>query len=405
MSRRDSPRLALKTLEQEPEKLPDLRLDHLRLLSDSTGMFQHAIYSMPNFAEGYCTDDNARALLLTIMLEATGDDTPEVRDLAATYAAFLNYAFVPANGRFRNFMSFDRRWLEETGSDDSLGHALLALGACIGRSKDEDFRHWGVELFHRALPSIEEVTSPRAWALALAAIHDYFRRFSGDRVVNRLRDVLTQRLLDVFQASSSPDWVWFEDILAYANARLPHALILSGRWSNRADAFDVGLRSLRWLIEVQRSESGHFRPIGSNEFYRRGGDRAEFDQQPIEAYVTIAACIEAWGATHDDFWMREAWRAFEWFLGRNDLNQPLYDPKSGGCFDGLHVDRVNRNQGAESTLAFLLSLQEMRRVESTLNAFSGPERAAVGVKGKPAQRKSRARAVSVPPTETESVQV
>ena len=367
-----SRRLVLKTLEQEPRKMPDLRLDHLRRLSDSTGLFQHATYSVRNFREGYCTDDNARALLLTVMLEDTGDETAEVQALASGYAAFINHAFIPESRRFHNFLGFDRRWQDETGSDECLGHALLALCGCIGRSRQEDLRRWAVELFDRALPAIADTTSPRAWALALVGIHEYFRRLSGDRVVNQLRDTLMQRLLDEFAAASSKDWVWFEKVLSYGNARLSHALILCGRFANRADALDTGLRSLRWLMRMQTAEAGHFRPIGCNHVFTRGGPRPDFDQQPIEAWVSVAACIEAWAATQDQFWIDEAWRAFEWFLGRNDLGQPLHDPKSGGCFDGLHVDRVNLNQGGESTLAFLLALQEMRLLESTLDTFSLP---------------------------------
>jgi glycosyltransferase involved in cell wall biosynthesis len=371
----------LKPLDQEPQELPDLRLDHLRRLSDSTGMFQHATYWLPNFREGYCTDDNVRALLLLVMLEETGDNTPEVQALATSYAAFINYAFIPETRRFHNFMSFERTWLDEDGSDDCLGRTLLALGACVGRSQREDLHHWAVDLFHLALPSVTNTTSPRAWALGLVAIHEYLRRLSGDRTVNLMRDILTQQLLDAFYATSSEDWLWFENVLSYDNARLPHALILSGRWANRAEALDVGLRSLRWLMREQTAEAGHFRPIGSNGFYPRGGQRATFDQQPLEAWTSVVACIEAWSVTEDDFWMREAWRAFEWFLGRNDLNLPLYDARSGGCFDGLHDDRVNLNQGAESSLAFLLALQEMRLVANALIPFAQPVAGPVSVPG------------------------
>jgi glycosyltransferase involved in cell wall biosynthesis len=371
-SPRRQARQALQSLDQEPRELPDLRLDHLKRLSDSTGLFQHATYWLPNFREGYCTDDNTRSLLLTVMLEETGDDTQEVRALATTYAAFINYAFIPETGRFHNFMSFERTWLDTDCSDDCLGRALQVLGACAGRSRREDLRHWAMDLFDQALSAASTMIYPRGWALGLLAIHDYFRRFSGDRSVDLMRDQLTQQLLDAFDATHSDDWLWFENQLTYDNARLPHALILSGRWSNRGEALEVGLRSLRWLMQQQTAEAGHFRPIGCNGFYPRGGQRAVFDQQPLEAWASVAACIEAWYATQDEFWMSEAWRAFEWFLGRNDLNLPLYDARSGGCFDGLHVNRVNLNQGAESTLAFLLALQELRIVESALSSFSQP---------------------------------
>ncbi len=353
----------LKPLEQEPRELPALRLEHLKRITDSTGIYQHAKYTLPNFKEGYCTDDNVRALQLLVMLEESGDVTPEVQSLATYYASFINYAYIPEICRFHNFMSFERTWLDADGSDDCLGRTLLALAACVGRSRRDDLRHWAVDLFQLALPSVTKTTSPRAWALGLKAIHEYLRKLSGDRTVDLMRDTLTEQLLAAFHQTSGDEWPWFENVLSYDNASLPHALILSGRWSNRSDALDVGLRSLRWLMAQQTAEAGHFRPIGSNGFYRRGQHRATFDQQPLEACASVSACVEAWSATGDGFWLGEAWRAFAWFLGDNDLHLPLYDARTGGCFDGLRDDSVNMNQGAESTLAFLLALQEMRLLE------------------------------------------
>lgn len=374
-SHRFAKRLTLKTQEQEGRELPLLRVDHLRRLSDSTGLLQHAVCSVPNFHEGYCTDDNARALLLTVLLEQTGDDSPEVRALASRYAAFLHYAFIPEKRRFHNFLSFDRRWLDDSGSDDCLGRALWALGTCVGRSRQADLQRWAVQWFEQALPDIAETTSPRAWAFALVGIHEYLQRLTGDRLVNQMRELLTQRLLDAFRQNSAETWVWFENILSYANAKLPHALILAGRCGGVPEALDVGLRSLRWLMRIQTAEAGHFRPIGSNGFYRKGGSRAQFDQQPVEAFTSVSACLEAWAATREEFWMNEARRAFEWFLGGNDLGQPVYDASTGGCFDALHIDRVNLNQGAESTLSFLLALQEMRLAMIALEAFERPAEA------------------------------
>ena len=360
-------RYAIKTLEQGRLTLPTLRLVHLQRLSDSTGIFQHATFSLPNFHEGYCTDDNARALLLTVLLEETGDDTLEVQHLASAYAAFVNYAFDPEQNRFRNFMSFDRRWLEQTGSEDAHGRALWALGACVGRSRRRSLQMWAAQLFERALPAAAASQSARTWAFTLAGIGDYLRSFSGDRHVDQVRQSLTQRLLDGFVQHSSDGWLWFEPELTYANAALPHALLVSGQAANHSEAVDTGLRSLRWLVQVQTAEAGHFRPIGSSGFYPQGGTRAKFDQQPIEAAATVSACLQAFYCTQDDFWLNETRKAFEWFLGRNDLGQPIYDPGAGGCFDALHVDRVNLNQGAESTLAFLLALQEMRLAEGVMS--------------------------------------
>jgi glycosyltransferase involved in cell wall biosynthesis len=367
----DRPRrpLQVRTLDQRSRELPRVQLDHLLLMTDLTGLLQHACYTIPRFQEGYCTDDNARALVLTVLLEELGHDTPELRRLIHTYAAFLDYALVMETGRFRNFLGFDRRWLDIPGSDDSLGRAIWALGTCIGRSELRSLQHWAVPHFERSMAAVLETTSPRAWATALLGVHEYLRRLTGDRQIHQARDVLTAKLVDQFERVATDDWPWFEEVVAYENARLPHALILSGRWTSNMKVLELGLRILRWLAEVQTAPRGHFRPIGCNGFWRRGEPRAEFDQQPIEAQAMVSACIEAYRATDDDFWLEHAHLAFEWFLGRNDLGLPLYDPASGGCCDGLHEDRLNQNQGAESTLAFLTALAEIRLLDHSLVAF------------------------------------
>ena len=342
-------------------------------MSDSTGIFQHASFTVPNFAEGYCTDDNARALLLALMLQQSGNNSQLINERAATYAAFLNHAFDRTSRRFRNFMSFDRCWLEgQTGSEDCHGHALWALGLCVGHAGHGSFQMLAAELFEQALPVAAKFTSPRAWAYTLIGIDEYLRRFSGDRRANQIRELLTAKLLQRYADAATEDWQWFEDVVSYANAKLPHALILSGCCMNNATMLETGLKTLRWLVKIQTSDAGSFRPIGSNGFYRRGQDRALFDQQPIEAQATVSACIEAYYATDDMVWVAEARRAFEWFLGRNDLGLALYDSSTGGCRDGLHVDRVSQNQGAESTLAFLLALAEMQALQSTLASFKVP---------------------------------
>ena len=380
--------LAVRTLEEQPLIMPRVNLDHLMRMTDSTGVFQHATYSLPNFQEGYCTDDNARALILTVLLEELGKDSREVHQAASTYAAFLNYAFDPQTGRFRNFMSYDRQWLENDGSDDSQGRAIWALGTCIGRSQRRNLQSWAVQLFERALPACAETTSPRTWALALIGIHEYFRRLSGDRHVNQIRETLTNKLVEMYENVATEDWPWFEDVASYNNARLSQALILSGRWGNNERALQIGLRSLRWLASKQLSQSGRFRPIGCNGFHRRGGQAAEYDQQPIEAHAMVSASIEACNADDDLFWRDQAHFAFDWFLGRNDLGQPLYDTGTGGCHDGLQENRLNENQGAESTLAFLLSLAEMELLESSFAAFQTSDEALPNSHDEPINRLS-----------------
>jgi len=364
--------LITKTLDQRPRELPELKLNHLARMTDSTGVFQHAIFGVPNFSEGYCTDDNARAFILAVLLGELGEEPERVRTMATTYAAFLRHAFDAKSRRFHNHLSFDRRWLDDQGSEDCQGRALWALGAGVGRSPYRDFQMMAGQLFAHALPALTEFTSPRAWAFGLMGIHEYLRRLSGDSLVNQTREMLASKLMNQFGHNAKPDWCWFEEELSYDNAKLAHALIVSGRATGQPAVFETGLKALRWLTELQVSEKGHFRPIGSNGFYRRGGERANFDQQPIEAQAAVSACLEAYRATSDFWWYEQAQRAFDWFIGWNDLGLELYSPETGGCGDGLHVDRVNGNQGAESTLAFLLSLAEMRLAQNMVTSFKEP---------------------------------
>jgi hypothetical protein len=225
------------------------------------------------------------------------------------------------------------------------------------------------QIFAQALPTVAEFKSPRAWAFSLLGVHEYLQRLSGDRFAHQMREALTVRLMELFDRTATPDWPWFEDVLSYDNAKLAHALILSGRATGQAAVFERGLRTLRWLVEVQSAESGDFRPIGSNGFYPRGGVRANFDQQPVEAHSMVSACLEAYRTTADPWWYAQAQRAFDWFLGWNDLGLELHSETTGGCRDALHVDRVNQNQGAESTLAFLLSLAEMHLMQQAVTVF------------------------------------
>jgi hypothetical protein len=364
--------LATKTLDQKPRELPTMKLSHLSRMTDSTGVFQHAVFSVPNFSEGYCTDDNARAFVLAVLLGELGEEPELVRTLATTSAAFLHHAFDLQTKRFHNHLSFDRRWLDGPGSEDSQGRALWALGTGVGRSPFRSFQMLAGQLFAQALPALTEFRSPRAWAFGLIGIHEYLRRLSGDSLVNQTRETLICRLMERFEASAHPDWQWFEEELSYDNAKLAHALIVSGQATRQPAVLERGLQSLRWLTELQMSDNGHFRPIGSNGFYRRGGTRTNFDQQPIEAQATVSACLEAYRATADFWWYEHAQRAFDWFIGWNDLGLELYSPETGGCHDGLHVDRVNGNLGAESTLAFLLSLAEMQLAQNILTSFKEP---------------------------------
>jgi glycosyltransferase involved in cell wall biosynthesis len=353
-----------KTLAKRPAELPEVDLAHLHVMSDGTGLLQHAAFSVPRYDDGYCLDDNARALLLMALIEDAGTEDPKaVRALAGRYLAFVSHAFNEQRGRFRNFMSYSREWLEEYGSEDSHGRAVWALGTVVGRSGDPGKRSLGGSLFHRALPAVATFTSPRAWAFALLGIDEYLRAFLGDSNVQSIRRTLAERLLDLFRRTRQPDWPWFEDRLAYSNARLSQALLVSGARMEREEMTAAGTTSLAWLASIQCSEDGCFAPIGSDGFYRRGARKALFDQQPLEACAMISACLEASRVTGEPRWADYARRAFAWFHGQNHLQQSLYDPGTGGCRDGLHVDRMNENQGAESTLSFLLALTEMRSAD------------------------------------------
>lgn len=352
------PGFIAKALDKFPGELPPLKLDHLQNMTDETGMFQHALFTVPNYSHGYTTDDNARALLVSILLDELG--IIESLGLASRYLAFLGFAFNEQTKRFRNFMDYQRNWLENSGSDDSHGRALLALGTVLSHSNTPTLNSMAGWLFEQTLPTILLTTSPRAWAFALIGIYEYSQKFAGDRRAGQVRDELAGRLLTLYQNNRSEHWRWYEKSLSYCNAALPHALLTCGKSIPNIAMTDAGLESLIWLADLQRASAGHFVPIGSNGFYQHGGERARFDQQPVEAQAMVSACLEAFRITGDKHWNKEAHRAFEWFLGRNDLNLPIYDPTTGGCRDGLHPDRANENQGAESTLSFLQSLLELR---------------------------------------------
>jgi glycosyltransferase involved in cell wall biosynthesis len=349
-----------RTLAAPAADLPDVDLTHLRLMTDDTGILQHATFTVPRYSDGYCLDDNARALLLTTMLEeAPVEPLRSVRALSSRYLAFVNHAFDEERGRFRSFMDYSRHWIVGRDSEDCHGRALWALGSVVGRSSNPAMRRLAGPLFHAALPACRDLTSPRAWAYAVLGIDGYLRAFQGESGVQAVMTELTERLLALFRATGTDSWPWFEDRLTYCNARLPQALVVAGARMRCEEASTTGLRALEWLCSVQSVE-GYFAPIGSNGFYVRGAARAYFDQQPVEASATISACLDAYRVTGRAAWSDRARRTFQWFLGQNQLQLSLYDPTSGGCRDGLHSDRVNENQGAESTLSFLLALLEMR---------------------------------------------
>jgi glycosyltransferase involved in cell wall biosynthesis len=340
---------------------PDMQIGHLLSMCDDTGLFQHAIHSVPDRAHGYCVDDNARALLLACALDGPGEKRlPEA--LIARFAAFVQHAWNPDTRRFRNFMGFSRCWLEDKGSEDSHGRTLWALGECARSDPSPSRRSWASSLFAEALPTVETFTSPRAWAFTLLGLDAYCAVTPDDIHAREIRRVLADRLMKILASVEAPGWVWFEQGLAYDNARLPQAMIATGLATQTPRYVDAGLRSLRWLMLRQSSPQGHFRPVGTAGFGEQRQHPRAFDQQPLEATASIAACLTAFRAEGDGEWKVLARRAFGWFLGNNDLSIALVDPLTGSCRDGLHPDRANENRGGESVLSYLLALADIRQL-------------------------------------------
>ena len=340
-----------------PLRLPALSLAHVAALSDGTGMLQHATVAVPNAFEGYTTDDNARALHLAVL--ASSD--PRAPAIVRRSLSFLNYALDPATRRFRNFMSYDRRWLDDDGGDNVQARAVRGLVAAshglAGALGDT-----ACEVLGRAWTVLDHLTSPRAQALALIAIAERATYEAPQPAWEATAERFANDLLHRLDESSTPTWPWFEPYLSYSNAKLPHGLIAYGRVFERAAALRAGLRTLKWLEVQQTAADGSFSPIGSERVHGAGEARPLWDGQPIEVYATVAAALEAHRATGDVSWLAAARRALAWLFGRNALGASLHDPETGGCRDGLHRDRVNANQGAESTLSLWLSVAEYERV-------------------------------------------
>ena len=349
------------TLLRDSRAPPEMQVSHFLSMCDDTGLYQHAVHSVPDRSHGYCIDDNARALLLACALNTPGElRLSEV--VTSRFAAFVQHAWNPSTHRFRNFMAFDRRWLEDSGSEDSHGRTLWALGVCALSDANGSRRAWAASLFGEALPPVDAFLSPRAWAFTLLGLDAYCAAVIHDNAAEAMRELLADRLLMLFKQAGTADWTWFEAGLSYDNARLSQALIVTGTALKRSDYLQAGLQSLRWLVTKQTSASGQFRPVGTEGFYDVRRHPRHFDQQPVEAAATIAATLAAWRADRDASWKAEAAKAFAWFLGSNDLSIPLIDLETGSCRDGLHPDRANENRGGESVVSYLIGLSEIRHM-------------------------------------------
>ena len=357
--------------ERSRSAVPDMQTGHFLSMCDDTGLFQHAVHSVPDRSHGYCVDDNARALLLACVLNRPGEQRlPEL--LTARFAAFVQHAWNPDTRHFRNFMGFNRVWLEDRGSEDSHGRTLWALGESARGDASPFRRRWAVALFAQALSTAEKFRSPRAWAFTLLGLDAYCAAAPDDLHASEVRHSLAGRLMSCLASVETPDWVWFEEGLAYDNARMPQALLLTGMATQTSEYLDAGLRSLRWLMTQQTTMAGHFRPVGTAGFGEQRQHPRAFDQQPVEATATIAACLAAWRADGDAEWKAMARRSFAWFLGSNDLSVALVDPHTGSCCDGLHPDRANENRGGESVVCYLLGLAEIRQLARVDTGLTRP---------------------------------
>ena len=352
---RDLP--ALDTLGKRDQRLPQINLNHLRLMTDDTGMLQHARFTVPNRAHGYCVDDNARALIVTVRAHDLNRTDTSLTELSSIYLSFLDDAFDPETGRFRNFMSYERKWLEAVGSEDSHGRALWALGIMVGWGHSSGQVALATKIFNDALPALENFSDSRAIAFPILGMQAYLRRHEGDQQVRELAKTLGARLQARFRQFASKDWQWHEAELNYDNARLPEALMACGRVTGNDDIVALGIDILEWLRDIQIDPSGGwFAPVGNQGWFPKSGSKAQYDQQPLEAAAMIGASIEAYECTQREEWNQLASTCFNWYLGKNDQQIQLYDHAGGGCRDGLMRNGVNENQGAESTLSYLCSL-------------------------------------------------
>lgn len=331
-------------------------------MMDGCGMLQHSRSTIPDRRHGYCLDDNARAMMLAVELKTEGIETERAARIADTCAAFVDSAWDEDRAAFRNFMGYQRNWLEEIGSEDSHGRAVWALGRVVAGTDDHGLKLWVTGLADRVIPASAHLTSPRAMAFTTLGLVSWLTVYPGHRPARQLLDTFTARLHAMLREQRRPDWLWFEPVLAYDNARLPEALIRAGQWLDQEDMVRDGIAALDWLAELQTDPAGHFRSVGTESFGKVYSRPLPFDQQPVDAWAMIEASTLAFEVTGDSQWQRHAEAAFDWFNGQNDLGLRLATP-NGGCYDGLQVDRVNLNQGAESILAFQFSVRSVRQLQ------------------------------------------
>ena len=350
------------------------RLDAVERMTDATGMIQHSNYAVPDRNHGYCVDDNCRALMLMHRIE--GEDEARADRLATVYGAFVQHAWNGELGRFRNFMGFDRQWLEAEGSEDSFGRSLWAIGATAAEARSPNMRRWALNLFDQVAPHALALGSLRTWAFALLGADAVLRRHRDHPIAWTLVRDFGARLIGELRRERRDGWTWFEPVLAYDNARLPEAVLRAGELIGDKTMIDEGLAAFEWLDQRQTNSDGQFRAVGTDSFGRAYAEPLPFDQQPLEAWATADAALFAYKLTGQSRWLDTAWRAQGWYLGENDLSLPIATLADGGCYDGLMSDRVNLNQGAESILAFQFVCAAMTKAAA--GAGTEPEQIRTG---------------------------
>ncbi len=342
----------LKNSIVDPEIMPKFNLTHVLRLTDDTGIVQHAKYGIPNLKEGYCLDDNARALIMALMAYQRSKSR-EAFELLPIYLSYIHY-MQTEDGNFRNFLSFSRQYLDEVGSEDSFGRTIWSLGYLIGCGASNSYKEFALEIFQRSFPHFKALKHLRGMANTIIGISLYLKAVPGDEgMVNELGR-LTQPLLDAYDNQQSEDWQWFEEKMTYDNAILPLALLHSCEITGNERAKQVALKTMAFLDKLTLS-NGYLSPVGNDGWYYRGGTFPTFDQQAIETMAMVLMHFQAYQISRKPQYIEKMFLSYKWFLGENTLRAPLYDHETKGCCDGLLPTGINRNQGAESTLAYLIS--------------------------------------------------
>lgn len=339
-------------------ELPPIKLDHLKALTDDTGIIQHVKYSTPRRSEGYTTDDNARALIVCIKHHQLYNNQ-ETEKLMDIYLSFL-FHMQRSDGRFHNFLSYEHHFLDDVGSEDCLGRALWACGYAMDSNLPEEKKLLSKEIFDNGFRWVNSLKSLRAKAFAVLGLQHYQRAFPRDRNLIQNIKTVADQLAENYKLNSSPNWRWFESYLTYANARLAQALFEAYSSTKDHSYLKIGDDSLNFLIERQ-TIADQFCPISNKGLTKGEADSALYDQQPLEASCMVEAALSAFRVKGDDKYLKIAGAAFGWFLGENSKNVVLYNSRTGGCYDGVNQQGLNLNQGAESTISYLLARLELEK--------------------------------------------